>query len=66
MVAGFGLLYLLPIAWSLGVGDGAVLDFVAAAGINILFGTTIALATKRFRRELSRAMGSCWSRCRGC
>jgi trk system potassium uptake protein TrkH len=52
MVAGFGLLYLLPIAWSLAVRDGAVLDFVAAAGINIVFGTTIALATKRFRREL--------------
>jgi trk system potassium uptake protein TrkH len=52
MMAGFGLLYLLPIAWSLGVGDGAVLDFVVAAGINMVFGTIVALVTKRFRREL--------------
>ena len=51
-MAGFGLLYLLPIAWSLGVRDGAVLDFVAAAGINIVAGTAVALATRRFRREL--------------
>ena len=28
MMAFFGLLYLLPIAWSLGVQDGAVIDFV--------------------------------------
>ena len=34
MMAFFGLLYLLPIAWSLGVQDGAVIDFVAAALIN--------------------------------
>ena len=52
MMAVFGLLYLLPIAWSLGVGDGAVIDFVAAAGINIVVGTGVALATRRFRREL--------------
>jgi trk system potassium uptake protein TrkH len=52
MMAGFGLLYLLPIAWSLGVRDGAVIDFVAAAGINIVAGTLVALATRRFRREL--------------
>jgi trk system potassium uptake protein TrkH len=52
MMAGFGLLYLIPIAWSLGVSDGAALDFVAAAGINIVAGATVALATRRFRREL--------------
>ena len=28
MMAFFGLLYLLPIAWSLAVQDGAVIDFV--------------------------------------
>ncbi|MBC8027106.1 MAG: TrkH family potassium uptake protein [Steroidobacteraceae bacterium] len=52
MIAFFGLLYLLPIGWSLGVRDGAVLDFVAAAGINVVIGTSVALATRRFRREL--------------
>ena len=38
MMAFFGLLYLLPIAWSLGVQDGAVMDFVAAALINAFVG----------------------------
>jgi trk system potassium uptake protein TrkH len=52
MMAFFGLLYLLPIAWSLGVQDGAVIDFVAAALINALVGLTVAVATRRFRREL--------------
>jgi trk system potassium uptake protein len=52
MMAFFGLLYLLPIAWSLGVQDGAVMDFVIAAGINAGAGLAVALATRRFRREL--------------
>jgi trk system potassium uptake protein TrkH len=52
MMAFFGLLYLLPIAWSLGVRDGAVIDFIAAAGINVVVGLAVALATRRFRREL--------------
>ena len=52
MMAFFGLLYLLPIAWSLGARDGAVLDFLAAAGINVVIGMAVALATRRFRREL--------------
>jgi trk system potassium uptake protein len=52
MIAFFGLLYLLPIAWSLGVQDGAVMDFVIAAGINAGAGLAVALATRRFRREL--------------
>jgi trk system potassium uptake protein TrkH len=52
MMAFFGLLYLLPIAWSLAVRDGAVIDFVAAAGINIVVGAAVALSTRRFRREL--------------
>src|SRR5262245_59313038 len=52
MMAFFGLLYVLPIAWSLGVQDGAVLDFVVAALINALFGLGVAGATYRFRREL--------------
>jgi trk system potassium uptake protein len=52
MMAFFGLLYLLPIAWSLGAHDGAVVDFLAAAAINVVIGLAVALATRRFRREL--------------
>jgi len=52
MMAFFGLLYLLPIAWSLGAQDGAVLDFIAAALINALVGLAVAGATRRYRREL--------------
>jgi trk system potassium uptake protein TrkH len=52
MMAFFGLLYLLPIAWSLGAHDGAVVDFLAAAAINVVAGLAVALATRRFRREL--------------
>jgi trk system potassium uptake protein TrkH len=52
MMAFFGLLYLLPIAWSLAVQDGAVIDFVAAGLINAFVGLAVATATRRFRREL--------------
>jgi trk system potassium uptake protein TrkH len=52
MVAFFGLLYLLPIAWSLGVQDGQVMDFVAAGLINAFVGLAMAMSTKHFRREL--------------
>jgi len=52
MMAFFGLLYVLPIAWSLAVRDGAVIDFVAAALINAFVGLAVAAATRRFRREL--------------
>jgi trk system potassium uptake protein TrkH len=52
MVAFFGVLYALPIAWSLAVRDGAVLDFVAAALINAVVGLLVATATRRYRREL--------------
>ena len=52
MMAFFGLLYLLPIAWSLAVQDGAVIDFVAAALINAFAGLGLAAATRRYRREL--------------
>ena len=52
MMAFFGVIYVLPIAWSLGVRDGAVMDFVAAALINVLVGFATAAATRRYRREL--------------
>ena len=38
MMACLRLLYLLPIAWSLAVSDGAVMDFVVAGGINVIAG----------------------------
>jgi trk system potassium uptake protein TrkH len=52
MMAMFGVVYVLPIAWSLGAHDGAVLDFVSAALLNALVGLLVAAATRRFRREL--------------
>ena len=52
MMAFFGLIFVLPTVWSLGVRDGAILDFVVAAAINVVAGLTVALATRRFRREL--------------
>jgi trk system potassium uptake protein len=52
MMAFFGLLFVLPIVWSLGAHDGAVFDFLTAAGINAVVGLAVAAATRRFRREL--------------
>jgi trk system potassium uptake protein len=52
MMACFGAIYALPILWSLLVQDGAVIDFVAAALINVFVGLVVATATRRFRREL--------------
>jgi trk system potassium uptake protein TrkH len=52
MMAFFGLVYMLPIAWSLGVQDDAVLDFVWALLLNVGVGLGVAFLTKRFRREL--------------
>lgn len=52
MMAFFGLVYMLPIAWSLGVQDGAVMDFVWALLVNVGVGLGVAGLTKRFRREL--------------
>jgi trk system potassium uptake protein TrkH len=52
MTAYFGLLYLIPIAWSLGAGDGLAGVFAIALGANTVVGLGLALATRRFRREL--------------
>src|SRR5690242_3214431 len=52
MMGFFGLLYVLPVAWSLVASDGAVMDFVAAALINAFVGLGVAAVTRRFRREL--------------
>jgi trk system potassium uptake protein TrkH len=51
-MAFFGLLYVLPIAWSLGVQDGQVMDFVWAGLINAFVGLAVSMSTKHFRREL--------------
>lgn len=51
-MAFFGLLYLLPMAWSLAVQDGAMVDFAAAALINACVGLALAAATRKYRREL--------------
>jgi trk system potassium uptake protein len=52
MMAFFGLIFVLPIVWSLGVRDGAVLDFLVAAAINVVAGLAVSFATRRWRREL--------------
>ncbi|MEO8062501.1 MAG: potassium transporter TrkG [Pseudomonadota bacterium] len=52
MMAFFSVLYALPVAWSLGVRDGAVVDFLLAAFINACVGLLVATLTRRFRREL--------------
>src|SRR5688500_5241420 len=52
MMAFFVLVYLLPIAWSLGVQDCAVLDFVWALRVVSGVGLGVAFFTMRFRREL--------------
>jgi trk system potassium uptake protein TrkH len=52
MTACFGLLYLLPIAWSLGARDGMAGFFFAALAVNAVVGLGLAATTRRFRREL--------------
>jgi trk system potassium uptake protein len=52
MTAYFGLLYLLPIAWSLGTGDGFADAFAIGLAANALVGLGVAALTRRFRREL--------------
>jgi trk system potassium uptake protein len=57
MLAFFSVAYVLPILWSLGAQDGQVFDFVAAAGINLVVGFGIAVATRKHRRELKARDG---------
>jgi trk system potassium uptake protein len=52
MTAYFGLLYLLPIAWSLGSGDGYADEFAIGLAANIIVGLGVALVARPFRREL--------------
>ena len=52
MMALFGVTYLLPIVCSLVLADGIVIDFIVAAGINVIVGLGIAALTSRHKREL--------------
>lgn len=57
MMAFFGVTYLLPIACSIIVQDGHMVDFAVAAAINIGVGLAIAGATRRYQRELKARDG---------
>jgi trk system potassium uptake protein TrkH len=52
MMAFFGISYLMPIACSIIMQDGHMIDFAIAAAINIGTGLAIAGATRKYRREL--------------
>jgi trk system potassium uptake protein TrkH len=46
------LWHLLPLAISVGLGDGAAHDFIASMALNCAAGYILWLTTRRFRREL--------------
>ncbi|MRR51861.1 MAG: TrkH family potassium uptake protein [Rhodocyclaceae bacterium] len=48
----FSFSYLMPIAWSLAVGDGSVMDFVEAMATGLCGGLALAVATRRYKGEL--------------
>lgn len=52
MMAFFAITYILPIICSLIFQDGVAIDFLLAAALNVAIGLTIALATRRYKREL--------------
>ncbi len=52
MMAFFAVSFVLPITASLLSGDGLAIDFVIAAAINVIVGLGVALATRRYQREL--------------
>ena len=52
MMAFFAVTFILPIACSLITQDGTFIDFALAAAINVVLGTIVALATRRYQREL--------------
>src|SRR4051812_37280591 len=51
------LSYLLPLAVSLWMGDGAAQVFATALGVNFAVGLFLWVATRRFRRELQLREG---------
>jgi trk system potassium uptake protein TrkH len=57
MMAFFGITYVMPIACSIIMQDGHMIDFAIAAAINIGVGLAIAGATRRYQRELKARDG---------
>lgn len=53
----FSVSFLLPIAWSLAVADGAHRAFIVSGAGCLAFGLLLAVATHRFRRELQARAG---------
>lgn len=51
-MAFFGAAFLVPLACALIVSDGHAMDFVSAGLGTVVLGSVIALATRRYRREL--------------
>lgn len=52
MMAFFAVTYVVPIVCSIIVQDGIAIDFLIAALLNVAIGLTIALITRRYKREL--------------
>jgi trk system potassium uptake protein TrkH len=52
LMAAFAVAYAPAMLWSIGAGDGLLMDFMLAAGINAGLGLLLAAATRRHRREL--------------
>lgn len=57
MLAFFAITFVMPMVCSLLAGDGMFADFAAAAGLNVLLGLALALAFRRYRRELKARDG---------
>ena len=57
MMAFFAVTFIMPVVCSLIAQDGVAIDFVVAAGINLVVGLAIAAATRRYKRELKARDG---------
>jgi trk system potassium uptake protein len=57
LLIGFSAVFMLPIAWSLAVNDGAYRPFVGTGLGGFIVGVALLAATRRFRRELQARAG---------
>ncbi|MFM7396001.1 MAG: TrkH family potassium uptake protein [Gammaproteobacteria bacterium] len=57
MMAFFATTFIMPMICSIIVQDGMLIDFVVAAGINVVLGLLIAALTRRHKRELKACDG---------
>ena len=57
MMALFAITFLMPLVSALIYQDGTFVDFAIAAGINVVVGLAIAVATRRHKRELKARDG---------